>query len=225
VKRRTARPRLLLPLALAAALLMAPAALAESFTFDRCNRAFQQEAGDLPPMTQGPLTLRMSSPDAVLTVEDHRLDLTPLADGTHRAHFEALFVGSGTLHVDVDVNGAVSRLTDDVKVPPQRRSVDGIVRIAKGVDETGAPVYELTPVEMPKTVPVTIDSNLAGRLGTMCSGFALLLPIDCGVVRGALSVVNVPMPEPGETYLLPPECVDAEVAAKMDRYLGLAGDG
>lgn len=208
------------PSLLAAALLLAaPAARGESFTFDRCNRVYEQDAGALAPMTRGPLTLRLSSPDAVLTLEHHRLDLTPRADGTHRARFEALFVGSATLHVDVDVNGAVSRLSDDVRVPPQRRAVDGVVRLARGVGEDGAPVYELIPVELPETIPVAIESNLAGRLGTMCDGLSLLLPVDCGFVRAALSRVNVPMPEPGETYLLPPECVDEAVAARLDRYL------
>jgi len=219
VSRRRTFPRRL-ALAVAVTLLTSAAARAESFTFDRCNRVYRQDAGDLPATTQGPLTLRLSSPDAELTLEHHRLDLAPRADGTHRAHFEALFVGSATLYVDVDVNGAVSRLEDDVRVPPQRRSVDGVVRLAKGLGEDGAAVYELTPVELPETVPVAIESNLAGRLGTMCDGFALLLPIDCGLVRGALSVVNVPMPDPGETYLLPPECVDEEMAGRLDRYLG-----
>jgi hypothetical protein len=209
-------------LALLATFAVATAARAESFTFDRCNRTWRASADRLPAMTQGPLTLHFSSPDAALDVEDHRLDLTPLADGTHRARFEALFTGAATLNVDVEVNGAVSRMQDDVRVPPQRRVVEGRVQLAKGVGEDGTAVYEMTVVEMPKTVPVVIESNLAGRLGSMCDGFALLLPLDCGLVRAAMSRVNVPMPEPGETYLLPPECLDPAVARRLDDYLAVS---
>jgi len=209
--------------ATAAVVLAASPAGAASFTFERCNRTWSPRTGELPSTTQGPLTLALSSPDAELTVEHHRLDLSPLADGTHRARFEALFVGSATLDVDLDVSGASSRLQDVVRVPPQRRAVDGRVRLVKGVGEDGAAVYEITPVELPKTVPIAIQSDLGGRLGSLCDGFALLLPVDCRLVRGAFSRLEVPMPEPGETYLLPPECVDEEVAAKLDRYLAAGG--
>jgi len=190
-----------------------------SFTFTPCNRTYQRLGAELAPVTQGAMTIAVRSPANRLDLLAHRLDLTPLADGTHRAHFVAEFSGTGELVADVGVGGVVSQLEDTVTVPRQQTVVDGRVRLAR--DGQG---YEITPVELPEAVEVRIESRLAGRFGTLCDSLSLLpgTMLDCGALRAGLSRARVPMPDPGETYLLPAECLNASLRQRLDAYLGLA---
>jgi hypothetical protein len=197
--------------------LAPPAADVTSFVFARCNRTYRRNGTELEPVTQGAMTLALRSPQNELTLEAHRLDLAPLPDGTHRARFQARFRGQGDLVLDVDVGGSDSRLEDEVRVPRQVTSVDARLKLARS--EAG---YELTPVELPEKVTIRIESDLAGRFATLCDAFTLLLGLDCDPLRAGLSRATFSMPEPGETYLLPTECVDDEVARRLDAYLGLA---
>ncbi len=228
MKRRLPAPLLLLAvLALAAvppspgsaapAAVPAPSAAA-SFTFASCNRTYQQLGSELAPVTQGGVTIQVRSPENRLDLLSHRLDLAPLADGTHRATFTAEFAGSGELVADVGLGGAVSRLADSVTVPRQERVVDGRVRLGRG--EQG---YELTPLELPDAVDVRIESQLAGRFAALCDSLTLVpgVVLDCGLLRAGLSRARVPMPEVGETYLLPEECLDDRLRRRLDAYLGL----
>lgn len=191
---------------------------AASFTFAPCNRTYQQRNAVLAPVTQGAMTIAVSSPANHLDLLAHRLDLTPLADGTHRAHFVAEYAGGGELVADVGIGGVTSRLEDTVTVPRQQTVVDGRVRLARG--EHG---YEITTVELPPTVDVRIESQLAGRFAVLCDSLTLLpgVVLDCDAVRAGLSHARVPMPEPGETYLLPAECLNATLRHRLDAYLGL----
>lgn len=211
---------LAVPLAAAPAAVEASAAVAESFVFTPCNRTYRRAGTELAPITRGALTLTLSSPDNRLTLEEHELLLTPLDDGTHRAVFTARFAGSGELVMDVDAGGAVSRLEDTVTVPRQERTVEGRVRLARR--ETageGPPVYEVTTVELPETVEIDVDSALAGRVAALCQGLALVLGLNCSGLGDALSRARVDLPEPGETYLLPAECVEEQTRRRLDSYL------
>ena len=205
----------------APAAVPAPSAAA-SFTFASCNRTYQQLGAELAPVTQGGVTIQVRSPENRLDLLSHRLDLAPLADGTHRATFTAEFAGSGELIADVGVAGMTSRLEDSVTVPRQERIVVGRVRLGRG--EQG---YEITPVELPDAVDVRIESRLAGSFAALCESFALLpgMLLDCGALRAGLSRARVPMPESGETYLLPAECLDAGLRQRLDAYLGLPPAG
>jgi hypothetical protein len=222
------RLRTLAVLAVLATVLAAPppgtaaADGAASFTFAPCNRTYQQRGAELAPVTQGGVNIEVRSPENRLDLLSHRLDLTPLGDGTHRAHFVAEFAGSGELIADVGVAGMTSRLEDSVTVPRQERIVVGRVRLGRG--EQG---YEITPVELPDAVDVRIESRLAGRFAALCESFALLpgMLLDCGALRAGLSRARVPMPESGETYLLPAECLDAGLRQRLDAYLGLPPAG
>ncbi len=173
-------------------------------------------------MVEGPLTVHLSSPDNHLTLRSHRLRLTPLGDGSHRAEVVADFSGAGHLVARVELAGAVSRLDDDVEVPPQTRTVVARVVIARDADGG----YRVTPLEMPPSLPVTLHSGLAGRLGDLCGSFALLpgFGLDCAAVRGALSTANVPLPAPGETFPVPTERLSAGDRARLDAYLARARD-
>lgn len=211
-----------IPALLLLALLLAPAAGAgaapttETFVFPACNRTFQQLGGDLAPVTQGAMTIDLSSPRHQLRLFDHRLEMTPLADGTHRARFVAEFGGDGDLVADVDLGGMASRLEDTVVLPRQTTTVDARVRLGHG-----AQGYEIVPVELPEDVELRLQSQLAGRFATLCDTLTLVpgMVADCDALRAALSRARVPMPEPGETYLLPEECLDDDVRLKLDLYL------
>ncbi len=193
-----------------------PAPTTETFVFPSCNRTFQQLGGDLAPVRQGAMTIGLSSPRHQLRLFDHRLEMTPLADGTHRARFVAEFAGDGDLVADVDLGGMASRLEDSVVLPRQTTAVDARVRLGHG--DQG---YEIIPVELPETVELRIRSQLAGRFATLCDTLTLVpgMVADCDALRAALSRARVPMPEPGETYLLPEECLDDDVRLKLDLYL------
>jgi len=214
------RPSALLVLVLAllpgAGLGAQPASTTETFVFTPCNRTYQQLGGDLAPVTQGAMTIDLTSPRHELRLFDHRLEMTPLADGSHRARFVAEFAGDGDLVADVDLGGMTSRLEDRVVLPRQETTVDARVRLGHG--DQG---YEITPLELPETVELRIQSQLAGRFASLCDTLTLVpgMVADCGALRAALSRARVPMPELGETYLLPAECLDDDVRLKLDLYL------
>jgi len=193
-----------------------PASTTETFVFTPCNRTYQQLGGDLAPVTQGAMTIDLTSPRHELRLFDHRLEMTPLADGSHRARFVAEFAGDGDLVADVDLGGMTSRLEDRVVLPRQETTVDARVRLGHG--DQG---YEITPLELPETVELRIQSQLAGRFASLCDTLTLVpgMVADCGALRAALSRARVPMPELGETYLLPAECLDDDVRLKLDLYL------
>lgn len=188
----------------------------ESFTFTPCNRTYQGLGNDLAPVRQGALTVQLSSPANQLRLMDHRLELTPLADGTHRARFVAEFVGDGELVADIDMGGVASQLEDRVVLPRQSVTVDGRLRLGHG--DQG---FEITPLELPEAVDLSIQSDLAGRFAGLCDSLSLIpgMILDCGAVRAGLSRARVPMPETGETYLLPAECLDEEIELRLNLYL------
>ena len=70
---------------------------------------------------------------------------------------------------------------------------------------------------------VRIESQLADRFAALCDTMTLLpgMAFDCDAVRAGLSRARVPLPEPGETYLLPGECLDAALRQRLDAFLGL----
>lgn len=221
------------PLLLALLLAAAPASAAEtappgegseSFVFAPCNRTYERGGAELAPVARGPLTLSLSSPRNRVTLEEHELRLTPLPDGTHRAVFTARFAGGGELVMDVDAGGAVSRFVDTVTVPRQERTVEGRVRLARRPGEDGAPpFYELTTVELPAAVEIDVESELAGRFASLCASLSLVVALDCGGVRAALSRARVDLPEPGETYYLPPACLQPDTRRRLDAYLDRNG--
>ena len=153
--------------------------------------------------------------------------LAPLPDGTHRAVFEVRFAGSGELVIDVDAGGALTRLEDRVTVPRQERTVEGRVRLERRPGAGGgAPLYTVTTVELPETVRIDVESDLIGRVTDLCRSMALVLAVDCAALDAALGRPRVDLPPPGETYLLPPECIGDDLGRRLDAYLdGSTGTG
>lgn len=227
MKRPSLRRPLLLPLCLAALLAVpagataaAAAVATETLELAPCNRTYRMRGAELAPVTQGGMVIALTSPENHLTLARHRLELTPRGDGTHDARFVADFSGGGDLVADVTVGTLTQRLEDRVEVPRQERTVEARVRLARS--EAG---YELTPLELPEHVVIDVDSQLASRFAGLCQGLSLVMAINCRPLQAALSRARVPMPEPGETYLLPPECLTDELRGRLDEYLAGTGAG
>jgi hypothetical protein len=190
-------------------------------TFPRFNDVYEQPGVMSEPLEQGGMTIRLSSPDNHLVLRSHRVRLAPLGDGTHWVEVVADFAGRGRVIAHLDFgNGQGTRLEDQVVLPPQTRTVIGRVVIAMG--EGGD--YEITPVELPDTVAIAFESKLAGGLGDLCRTVSLLgsLAIDCGSVEAGLTTAAIPLPDPGETYLLPADRLTADDRGRLDAYLARA---
>jgi hypothetical protein len=201
----------------------APAAppAATELTFPLFNDVYEQPGAVSQPMRQGGMTIRLRSPENHLVLRSHRVRLAPMGDGTHWVEVVADFAGRGQVVADLDFgNGQPTRLEDEVVLPPQTRTVVGRVVIAVGEDGT----YEITPVELPETVSIAFESTLAGGLADLCRTVALLggLAIDCGSVEAGLTTASIPLPDPGETYLLPADRLTADDRARLDAYLARA---
>ena len=192
------------------------------FQFSRFNRSYENLVGDLAPFEQGPIRLQLSSPRHVLVLKSHRLLLTPAADGTHQAELEFEFLGSGWLVGDLFLGETAQRLEDELVVPPQKQRLESRVRIARG--QSG---YLFTPLTLPSALQVEVRSRLGNQFLRLCDGASLLTlgALDCGGLERAFSRVRVPLPPPGDTYLLPDgELTEADRAA-LDSYLRASSPG
>lgn len=203
-----------------AALAAAPPSPPVEMTFPGFNDVYSQEGALLEPVVQGGARIHLSSPDNQVVLRSHRLRLAPQGDGTHWMELVVDFSGRGRVVADVELGGQATRLEDEVVLPPQTRSVVGRVVIARGADGG----YEVTPVELPETVAVAFESRLAGSLGDLCRTFSAFggVRLDCDALTAGLSTAALPMPDPGDTYLVPADRLTAEDRARLDAYLAQA---
>lgn len=193
----------------------APASAAPGpLRFERLNRDYRNIVSEIEPIRQGAATIRLSSPRHTLTIRDHLLRLEPGPGGSHSAELRLDISGTGWLIADVDVAGMGGRFQDEVQVPAQSRTIEGRVRLRKTAEG-----YLVTPEQLPKQVPVRIRSNLAGDVVALCEGAALLTGMDCGALERSLSIAQIPLPEPGESYLLENSELTADERRRIDAYL------
>lgn len=187
-----------------------------SFVFERLNREYANEVTEAEPMEQGGLRVHLTSPDNRVRLIRHELRLTPLPDGTHEAVLEVEIEGGGQVNAEVSVGGAASQLSDEVTVPRQSKTFEGRVAI-----ERRATGYVFTALELPESVTVTFESQLAGRFLQTCKLMGALLPLDCNALEALLSRVVLPLPDPGGAYLLALEELTEQDRKALDGYLGL----
>ncbi|HVS03608.1 MAG TPA: hypothetical protein VMT16_12625 [Thermoanaerobaculia bacterium] len=200
-------------LAVAAARAAAPAG--QSFTFARLNRTYSDLAPDLAPVQQGPLVVRLQSPSSHLVVAGHEVLLSPVGDGTHRAELLLDVLGGGVVEGDVELAGMVSPLSDRVVMPRQQFRIPARLRLTPSLDG-----FEVTPIELPSHLRVALQSQLGSQLVGLCDQLtALLLAFDCSGLDRSLSSLRVPLPPPGETYLLPMSEIAPEERSALLRYL------
>lgn len=188
---------------------------AESFEFPLLNRTYEAFVTDLAPVEIGPAHVALSSPEHSLTVLEHRATLMPGGDGSHLATVELEFLASGRLEADLRIGGIESHVGDDLTVPRQRLVMSGRVSIVRAADG-----YHITALELPADVEVRIESLLARRLFSICHQMALVLVnLRCSELEQALTLLRVPLPEPGTTFSLPDSELRPEDRARLEAYL------
>ena len=108
-------------------------------------------------------------------------------------------------------------MEDRIVLPEQSQVIEGRVELER--TEEG---YQITAVELPTHAEIRIDSDLAGNLVTVCKGFAVLpfMNVNCGAVDAAMSVLRLPLPEPGEVFVLAAEDLTEVERRQIDAYLG-----
>ena len=193
-----------------------PAAGGAVLEFGSLNGTYRFDDAEIEPVRQGPVTIHLSAPRSSLVLQEHRVTLDPLGDGTHRAAVSLRLLGRGDLVADlVTPAGGSSRLEDLVVLPRQTVDVEGRVRFQR---VPGG--WDVTALALPEAVEVDIQSRLAGSLVTLCSQLAVFLGMDCDGLDRSLSRVEVPLPPPGTVFHLPAGDLTAEEVARLEGYLG-----
>jgi hypothetical protein len=184
-------------------------------SFRRLDRTYVAVVDQLAPIEIGPAKVALRSPDHSLRILRHLAQLAPDPAGGHRIVLEVTFEGRGRVEADVVMGAVASQLADDLVIPHQTLRLEGRAAISRSPDG-----YQVTALELPESIDVQIQSRLAGRLVGLCRPMALVLvSLDCAALEQALSVVTVPLPEPGAEYLLPFAEVEADERARFDAYL------
>lgn len=205
---------------LAALLLLAGAAIAEDpaeIEVGFLNGVYTDLDSGIAPVHRGALTLHLSSPRHRITVHGNRLRLADDGAGALDASLEVDFEGEGDIVVVLESGGLKNRIDDHVSAPRQSVTVTGktlVERVAGG--------YLMTVVDAQPTVDLKIESAMAGRLVGLCKAFEKLplIPVDCAGIETALSVVTVPLPQPGTQFLVPAERLTADEKAFFERFAG-----
>jgi len=211
-------PRRALPLLLIPVVSVAAFAAAEptELRLSRFNRVYEDLAGELEPIEAPPIRIRLSSPSQRLLIKDNVARLRPLGSGRFAGTVELELLGKGQLIAEIDLAGAPQRLEDEVLLPRQLVSLDGVARIERV--EGG---YRVVPEELPPSIRVEIRSQLINQLIGVCSGASLLSlgSLDCGPVEDALQRPEIPLSgQVGELLLGDGDLTDGEREA-LDRLL------
>lgn len=193
----------------------------QSFEFEGVNAFYSNPDPPIQPVRQGSITVTLRSPKNMVRLHNHNLRLVPLEGGTHGAFLDVEIEGEGDVVADLAVaGGAVTQLNDEVEIPRQRLHLFGEIRLQREAEG-----YRVTAVELQPTVRVEVRSRLAGSLAGTCRGFSRILPVavDCGGLEEALAQAAVPLPDPGETFLLPDSLLSDQDRQELDRYLASGG--
>jgi hypothetical protein len=208
------------PLAAALAALLALPALADEPSSDGgieigyLNRTWTDLGTEGIPVEEGPLTVRLRSPENRVTVYRNRLVLAGRPGSDPDARVEAEFEGEGRLVADVGGGRFATTFNDRVRAPRQRVSVKGRARITRD-----AKAYHVTLVDGPESAPVKIHSEAIGEVLRFCGDVGWLAALDCERLRASLSTVRVPLGDRGRTLSLPRESLGAQERAYLDRFL------
>ena len=207
-----------LPLTVLLALVLSPrtAAGEDGIEIDFLNGVYTDLGRDIQPVERGAMTLYITSPEHRLTVHGNRLLLSANDDGTVGATVEVEFEGEGHLVVEVRTGGVGNEFEDNVAAPRQTVSVSGTARL----ERTGEG-YLMTVVDGQESVELEIRSDLATRLVLLCRTFERLplIRVNCAGIENALAVVTVPLPEPGEQFLVPAEKLTEDERAYFDSFV------
>ena len=187
-----------------------------SFSFEKLDRTYTSFVEELAPIEVSSLKIVLRSPEHSMTLESHYAELVALGSSEYEAVIGFRFLGQGVLDADVTVGLVESQLQDELVLPLQSLRLAGRVQIDSAVEG-----YTITLLEShQETADVSIESKLAGRLVPLCKQLALVLVnLGCDVLEEALSVVRVPIPEPGTTFFLSRAELSPDEAKHLDAYL------
>jgi hypothetical protein len=209
-------------LAGALAFLVPPAGLAATaptygLKFEKLNRSYSDFVGELAPIGEEGLSVRLKSPKQAIVLRDHRIRLTPVAGGRFDGEIELDVQGKGDLVADVTIGPMVRTLADVVVVPPQTLRLAATVRIRRVADG-----YEVTPEKLPERIEVAVQSQSINQILELCDQAATLSlgAIDCGVLERSLSRPSVPIPGGAGAFHLGDENLTADDRARLDAVLG-----
>jgi hypothetical protein len=184
--------------------------------FERFNQTHVNLVGDAAPIHSGPLTVRLSSPQNELTLEHNGLRLEGLADGRHGTLATVRFSGGGRVRAEIDFGGIPASFESDVEFPSQEVLVGGEVRISRQAEH-----YELTVIDLPRFVEIELRSTLVDQLVSWCARLSLLVAGDAGCddLGRLLSRPRLPLPGPGESFLVAASELEPAERERLDAYL------
>ena len=188
----------------------------ETLHFDALDRTYSEFVEELAPIQLSSLTVVLRSPEHSMSLESHSARLTPLGDSRYDTIVTFSFHGQGMLDADVTIGLVESQLQDQITLPQQSLQLAGRVHIESG--ESG---YTIRLIEsFQETADVQIESQIASRIIPLCKQLAfVLVSLPCDILQEALSVVRVPIPQPGTTFFLSRTELTGEEASHFDAYL------
>lgn len=187
-----------------------------TFVFERLNGTYTDLAGEVREIPTGPFTVRSNSPSNRFDLMDNKVIVTSLGERLHRVEVWVKFEGEADLEAELLMAGlSTGTVEDEVVVPAQERSVEARVELERQDED-----YLITVVEAPEDLQIAIRSRLASQLVSMCEGIARFsFGASCDGLEGALSNPKIPMPEPGEEFVLPAGQLTADERAQLEAYL------
>ncbi len=185
----------------------------QHFQFDRLNKSYENVAPKIKEAQSGPLIIRLSSPEHQLTLYSHRLEIQPMGgNNIHQIKLSAEIEGRGRLLAEIDLLGLRQTIKDRFQIPRQKKQLTGKVRIDR---ETAG--YRITPIKTPKSISITIHSDLGLQLVLWCNALPLPL-LDCADLDRVLSQLTLPLPQDKIFFIKNAELRPDEQAA-LDKYL------
>jgi hypothetical protein len=187
-----------------------------SFSLSAFNRTYSDVVPeDLPPIASGPLVVQPSVPSSRLEIRQHRVELRPVEPGIFDAVLEVTIAGSGILSADLSLFGPSTTLRDQVTLPPQTLRIPSRIQL-----ELRSDGLAVTPLTLPSAIEVRVESAVIGQLVGTCESITTLLPVSCDAAAAALSLLRVPLADPGTTYLIPIDALDDATRGALGLLLG-----
>lgn len=200
---------------LAAALLAAEPI--QHVELPRLNQTYRDLAPEVLPVESAGLRVTLRSESNQLTVRSHGLEIEPLPTGDYRMTARASVLGKALVTAIVEAAGVPGEIEDEILLLPQEVVVEGRARVRR-VDAG----YEVTPLELPATVELAIQSRLAAQVVSMCDTLSILVAgMECAGFERSLSVVRLPLPEAGTPQVVDAGYLTDEERRRIDAALGL----
>ena len=183
---------------------------------DRIDGIHTDIETDLAPVEMGPLSITLRPTDHRIEILEHELALGGADSGLDAARLRARYRGEADLVAEIEVAGVASEIEDHLVLPEQEIELSGLVEL--GLQDDGIVV---TTIEHPEHVEVEIESGLAEKLQLLCGGLALMAMgnLDCDTLDQLLSVVRVPLPEPGREFFVPFTELTTSERRQIEEYL------